>query len=146
MKEIRGSVAKVLNSTQVVINRGSAEGVTIDTIFEILDKNATEIKDPETGKLLGSIDRPKIRVRVVIVEERLSIAETYITRRVNRGGSGTSLGLTGIFNPPDYIDERETLKAEEKEWEDLPEDKSLVKVGDPVRSISGSEGELVKAD
>jgi hypothetical protein len=136
MTEIRGSVAKILNSTQIVINRGSKDGVQKGMVFEVLDKNATEIVDPETNKILGSIDRPKVEIRVVTVEERLSIAETYKTRRVNRGGNGSSLtAITGMFNPPDYVDVRETLKAEDKAWEDLPEEKSFVKIGDPVRRV-----------
>lgn len=133
---IRGSVAKILNSTQIVINRGSKDGVVVGMIFEVLDKNATEIVDPETKKVLGSIDRPKVQVRVCLLEEKLCIAETFKTRRINRGGNGGSLlAIAGMFNPPDYVDELETLKAEEKAWEDLPEEKSYVKVGDPVRSI-----------
>lgn len=136
MKEIRGSVARILNSTQIVINRGSKEGVEIGMVFEVLDKNATEIMDPETGELLGSIDRPKVEVKIVTIEEKLSIAETYKTRRINRGGNGSSLtAFTGMFSPPDYVDELETLKAEDKAWEDLPEEKSFVKVGDPVRNV-----------
>jgi hypothetical protein len=139
MKEIKGSVAKILNSTQVVINRGSKGGVVKGMVFEVLDKNATQIKDPETGDLLGSIDRPKVEVRVSIVEEKLCIAGTFKTRRVNRGGTGSSLtSIAGMFSPPNYVDELETLKATEKEWEDLPEDKSYVKVGDPVRLVDSS--------
>lgn len=136
MTEIRGSVAKILNSTQIVINRGKKDGVTEGMTFEVLDKSATEIIDPETGKNIGSIDRPKIQVQVVMLEDKLAIAETFKTRRVNKGGSGSSMGLTNLFSPPDYVDVRETFKAEEKAWEDLPEEKSFVKVGDPVRLVA----------
>ena len=134
--EIRGSIAKVLNSTQIVINRGTKDGVEIGMIFEVLDKNATDIKDPETDELLGSIDRPKVQVKVSITEEKLSIASTFKTKRVNKGGSGSSLTtIGGMFSPPNYVEEVETLKAEDKAWEDLPEEKSYVKIGDPVRLI-----------
>lgn len=136
MTEIRGSVAKILNSTQVVINRGSEQGVKHGMVFEILDKNATKIEDPETGKVLGNIDRPKVEVKIVIVDKKLSIAETFKTRRVNRGGNGSS--FAGLFSPPNYVDERETLKSEDKAWEDLPEEKSYVKVGDPVRLVENA--------
>ena len=137
MKEIRGSVAKILNSTQIVINRGKNQGVTVGMVFEVLDKNATSIIDPETKKVLGSIDRPKVQVKVSLLEDNLAIAETFKTRRVNKGGTGGALAAlsSGMFTPPNYVDELETLKAKEKAWEDLPEEKSYVKVGDPIRSI-----------
>ncbi|HRJ06545.1 MAG TPA: hypothetical protein PK096_03360 [Candidatus Saccharibacteria bacterium] len=133
MKEIRGSVAKILNTTQLVINRGSIHGVKIGMIFEVLDKNATDIIDPETKKKLGSIDRPKVRVKVTIVESKLAMAETFQIKTVNRGGTG--LSLANVFSPPEYVDVKETFKSAEKAWEDLPEEKSYVKVGDPVRSV-----------
>lgn len=138
MKDIRGSVAKVLNATQVVINRGSKDGVELGMIFEILDKNATEIIDPETKKPLGNIDRPKVQVRVSILEEKLCLAETFKTKRINRGGSGLA-SFGNMFAAPDYIDVKETFKAEEKAWEDLPEEKSYVKVGDPVRLAQNTD-------
>jgi hypothetical protein len=135
--EVRGLVAKVLNSTQIVINKGIKDGVKVGTIFEVLDKNATDIRDPKTKELLGSIDRPKVQVKVSIVEEKLCIASTFRTKTVNRGGTGSSItSIAGMFSAPNYVEELETLKAEEKAWEDLPEEKSYVKVGDPVRSIS----------
>lgn len=138
--EIHGSVAKILNTTQVVINRGTKDGVKIGMIFEILDKNATKIVDPESGKMLGSIDRPKVQVKVVIIEENLSIAETFRKKTVNRGGVGTGLGaMSSMFSAPDYVDVRETFKATEKAWEDLPEERSYVKVGDPVQLVSTTQ-------
>ncbi len=131
---IRGSVAKVLDSRSLVINRGSEDGVTKGMVFEVLDKKATNVKDPDTGKILGSIDRPKIRVKVSLLEDKLAIAETYVMRTVNKGGSG-SLGISGLLAAPRYVEEVETLKAKEKEWEDLPEEESIVQLGDPVRSV-----------
>lgn len=136
---IRGSVAKVLDSRSLVINRGSEDGVAEGMVFEVLDKKATNVKDPETGKVLGSIDRPKIRVKVALLEKKLAVAETYVMRTVNKGGSG-SLGISGLLAAPRYVEEVETLKAKEKEWEDLPEEESIVQVGDPVRSVDTVKG------
>ena len=37
--------------------------------------------------------------------------------------------------PPKWITKYETLKTEEKTWEDLDEEKSYVKTGDPVVQV-----------
>ena len=37
--------------------------------------------------------------------------------------------------PPKYVNRPETLKTEEKTWEDLDETKSYVKTGDPVVEV-----------
>lgn len=129
---VRGTVAKILNSRTLVINKGKEAGVRKGMVFEVLDKEATEIFDPETGDSLGGIDRPKIKVKTTLVEGKLSIAETFEKYTYNRGGSGT-LNLSMMLAAPDYVEKVETLKAEEKEWEDLPPEKSIVKVGDPIR-------------
>lgn len=142
-KNIRGVVAKILNTTQLVINRGRNDGVREGMIFEVLDKNATEIIDPETQEVLGNIDRPKVSVKVIIVEDKLCLAETYKVERINEGGSG-SVSLSMMFAPPKYVDVQETFKASEKAWEDLPEEQSYVKIGDPVRLASDQRADYSK--
>lgn len=135
-REIRGLVAKILDSRSLVINKGSNDGVAKTMVFEVLDKNATKIIDPETKENLGSIDRPKVRVRVVDVSDRLAIAETFETYTYNRGGMGGFPNISRMLAAPDYVKKVETLRSEEKEWDSLPEERSYVKVGDPVRQIN----------
>lgn len=130
---IKGYVAKIINTTSLVINKGTEDGVRTGMIFQVLDKNTEEIIDPITKESLGGIERVKIEVKVTVVKEKISIAETYRTTRVNVGGSGVSmLDLASAFSPPKYVDRKETLKTDEETWEDLPEEKSKVKTGDPV--------------
>jgi hypothetical protein len=137
---IRGKVARVLNSRELVINRGSEDGVRRGTVFEVLDPGGSDIPDPDTGEVLGSVYRPKVRVRVVVVEPRLSIASTYRVRRVNTGGTG---GLIGVgarsalesLRPPNWIEVPETFKSNEAAWEEISEDESLVRTGDLVREV-----------
>ena len=56
---IRGKIARVLNSREVAINLGSGNGVKVGMHFDVLDKNSEDIMDPDTGALLGSIERAK---------------------------------------------------------------------------------------
>jgi hypothetical protein len=102
--------------------------------FAVLDTAAEGIEDPETGEDLGSVYRTKVRVEVVIVKERLAIARTYITKQVNVGGTGLG-GFGDAFKPPRWINRFETLKADEAAWQELSEERSLVKTGDPVEQI-----------
>lgn len=140
---IRGKVARILNSRELAINVGSKDGVTVGMKFDVLEPKGEEIKDPDTGEVLGSLSRPKVRVRVKSVQERLSVATTFKEYEVNVGGVGSSLtaGLEGVgrlsdlLRPPKYVKKVETLKTEEKTWEDLDEKQSYVKIGDPVLQV-----------
>jgi hypothetical protein len=142
---IKGKVARVLNSRELVINRGSEHGVERGMTFEVLDASGSEIRDPDTDEIIGSVYRPKVRVRVLTVEPRLSVARTYRTRQKNVGGTG-GLGLGGLLissgfggsssAPPKWVEVPETFKSEEAAWENLEENKSFVKTGDPVRQVT----------
>jgi hypothetical protein len=131
---IRGKVARILNSRELVLNIGSKQGVSVGMYFEVLDANGEDICDPDTGEVLGSIDRPKVRVQVTSVQESLCMASTFKKARVNIGGRGYGAvaGLSDLFQPPKYVDKYETLKTTEKTWENLSEADSYVKTGDPV--------------
>ncbi len=137
---IRGKVARILNSRELAINVGSADGVVVGMYFDILDAKGEDITDPESGEVLGSVERPKVRVRVIKVQDRLSVASTYRARKINVGGQGLALDIIGsrfsdLFMPPKYVTKYETLKTDEKTWEDLDEQQSYVKTGDPVVQV-----------
>ena len=142
---IRGKVARILNSRELVMNVGSEGGVAVGMKFDVLDPKGEEIKDPDTGEVLGSLARPKVRVRVKSVQDHLSVAETFREREVNIGGlgpAGLATGSEGIeriselLRPPKYVKKVETLKTTEKTWEDFDEKESYVKTGDPVRQVT----------
>ena len=127
---IRGKVARVLNSREVAINKGSDDGVKIGMIFKILSTKGSEIKDPDTGEPLGSVDLVKTSVKVTVVQERITVASTYRSHRVNVGGRG--LALAGLFEPPKWETRVETLRIDEAAIEDLDEEDAIVHTGDPV--------------
>lgn len=132
---IRGKVARVLNSREIAINVGSEKGVDVGMHFDVLDPKYENIRDPDTNELLGSVERPKVRVQVIKVQEKLSIASTYRKKEINVGGTS----FTGIFSeflmPPDWRTKYETLKTEEQDWEDIDAKGSYVNVGDPVAQV-----------
>ena len=131
---IRGKVARILNARELALNIGSRHGVEVDMVFDVLDASAEDVKDPDTGMTIGSIYRPKVRVKVLEVQELICVASTYKSRRVNVGGSGLGV-MSSVFAPPRWIREFETLRTEEATWEDLDEKDSYVSSGDPVVQV-----------
>lgn len=137
---IRSKVARVLNSREIVIAAGSEQGVRVGMYFDVLDPKGEDIRDPDSGEILGSIDRPKVRVKVTSIQEKLAIASTFKKQKINVGGEAEGFASIGAFSralmPPKYVTKYETLKTNEKTWEDLEEDQSYVKTGDPVVEVA----------
>lgn len=146
---IRGKVARVLTTRLLVISVGSIDGVTVGMKFDVLDPKGENITDPDTGDVLGSISRPKVRVAVAQVQERLAVAQTFRKTRVNVGGQGlgglgVALSMREALTPPRWIEKHETLKTQEQTWENLDVSQSYVKRGDPVVEVT--ETSLVLPD
>ena len=139
-KLIRGKVARILNSRELALNVGLEHGVELDMLFDVLDPNAENIQDPDTSAIIGSLYRPKVRVKVVDVQEKISVASTYRSRKINLGGTGQSLqAWADMLTPPKWIREYETLKTDEATWEDIDEEDSYVATGDPVVQVHNNE-------
>jgi hypothetical protein len=134
---IRGKVARILNSRELILNVGSSAGVVVGLYFDILDPKGEDIRDPDTDEVLGSIERPKVRVQVTKVDEKLCVASTYKKRQVNVGGRGFGVqdDFARMLAPPKYVTQFETLKTTEKTWENLSEEQSYVKIGDPAVQV-----------
>lgn len=144
---IRGKVARILTSRDIAINVGSESGVAVGMRFEVMDTKGQDIKDPDTGETLGSIERPKVRVEISKVQKRLSIASTYNKVTENIGGRGIGdVSLSRLFMPPRWVTTYETLKTEEKTWEDLDEADSYVNIGDPVVQVLESPAAVVDSE
>ncbi len=142
---LRGKVARVLNSREVAINIGVEDGVTVGMYFDVIDPKEEDIKDPDTGEVLGSIKRPKVRVQVTHVQEKLSVAATYRSKRVNLGGSGhleaaaLAIGpFARALMPRGWVTRYETLRKTESprvKFSNLEEEDSYVNIGDLVVQI-----------
>jgi len=106
---IQGKVAAVVNERELAINVGKKSGVRVGMKFKVLTDNPTEIRDPETNDVLGYIDREKVRVKAVDVQESFSICRTYEIYII--GGQWHNLmNATDMFAPP--REEPETLEAD----------------------------------
>lgn len=139
-EKIRAKVARVLNSREIVFTAGSTNGVVVGMYFDVMDQKGEDITDPDTGEVLGSVEWPTVRVQVTQVQDRISIASTFKKKRINVGGVGGSFlndlgAVSRALMPPKYVEKYETLKTDEKTWEDLNEEQSYVKTGDPVVQV-----------
>ena len=109
-------------------------------MFDILTPKGYEIKDPDTGEVLGSLERTKTRVRVVRVLDRISVATTFRRTEVNVGGDSARIrrylyGENKAFEPPRWTTQYETLETTEAAWDELPDEDRRVFTGDPVVQV-----------
>lgn len=132
VEPIRGKIASILNDREVALNRGRSHGVSRGMEFDILSNHAQEVRDPDTDEILGSIQRPKVSVKVTLVYDKMSVAETFRKHRVNVGGTGVGIGM---FQPPKWEEHYETLRREDARVDEMSEFDSYVSRGDPVVQV-----------
>jgi len=87
---IEGKVAAILNERELVINKGTDAGVKGEMKFKVMEPGV-DIKDPDTGEPLGTIQREKIRVEIVEVHPRYSVGRTYETYVISVAGLGSDV-------------------------------------------------------
>ena len=140
---IRGKVARVLNGQEIVINAGIVDGVTVGMDFNVMDTNGEDIRDPDTDEVLGSIERPKVKVRVIHAQEKLAVAtpppskgtNTDILAEITTSAIPTlgpvARSLIVVTPRKPYAGSQKTAKTTH-----VPDNKDTdVKIGDPVVQI-----------
>ena len=133
---LEGKVATVINSRELALNIGSNFGVKENMIFKILAETPVEIKDPDTGEILDTIDREKVRVKVSEVNKKSSICKTFRVFHY-RGLLSTSGSLVGAMTDRKEV---ETLKIDDStKIPPLSEEESFVKTGDRAIQILNDE-------
>jgi hypothetical protein len=94
-------VVKILDGYEVVINRGSNDGIQPGAVFLLFGLDDI-IVDPDTGEHLGRLELVRGRARVTHIQERLSTLEsserfnTSGTKKIIRRDAGRTLGLLGL--------------------------------------------------
>lgn len=135
---IIGKVAGVLNARELFINIGSSKGVRVGMRFKVLTKEPLEVRDPDTGDILGIVDREKVRVKVVEVQESFSICRTYRSKTIGGGLYATGGALADLMGPAKEVPE--TLQADASSYPPpLSEEESYVKKGDRVAMVTSDD-------
>jgi hypothetical protein len=139
-ENISGTVIRILNDREVVINRGQMSGLAEGAFIGVIDPETEDLTDPETGENLGSIRRYKVALKVTQLSERLAIAATYKTKQVNVGGlgdpNGGILGVTKTMAPRRYVTQVEKLRLSENAGKPLGPSESRVQEGDRFEVIT----------
>ena len=124
MEPIRGKVAQILDSRQVVLNVGSEDRVSEGMMFKIVNPKGEQIRDPDSNQVLGSVESLIAFVRVIKVQEKLSVATTSAA---NPAVSPGTLGpFARVLMPPRWVDQYESVGA----------NLGTVNIGDPVVQVA----------
>ena len=124
---LKGRVAAVLNTRELAINIGSQAGVLIGMKFRVLEPEES-VCDPDTQEIIGYVQREKIRVKVVELQEKLAVGRTYETY--------PTVGIDfrpALFGPPQT--HVRTLASDDALSRSLSSESSFVKAGDPVIQV-----------
>ena len=139
---IRGKVARVLNGQEIVINAGIVDGVTVGMDFNVMDTNGEDIRDPDTDEVLGSIERPKVRVRVIHAQEKLAVATPPQSKGVNTDIlselADSAIPTLGPVARSLIVTPRKPYAGSQKTGKiaHVPDNKDTgVKIGDPVVQV-----------
>lgn len=146
-KAITGKVAEVISDREVILNKGSADGVREGMYFKILDPNAFNVVDPDTNEVLGGLKRVKVALVAKQVAERLTLATTFRTTTVNIGGN-LNTGFESVarsLTAPRYVERVERLRYDPNAARPISEKDSIVAKGDPFESTDQTSAETIES-
>ncbi|MCJ1697811.1 hypothetical protein MT349_18670 [Rathayibacter caricis] len=127
---IQALVARILNTTDLALNKGSNDGVETGMKFAILSGTGEDILDPETNEVLDSIPIAKTVVKVIQVTPRVAVARTF--RSYTRSGIFDALSIGRSET------RHETLESNERSaQQELDPARAKVNVGDPAVEYTG---------
>jgi hypothetical protein len=72
---VMARVAGAISAYELVFDAGSAAGVEVNNLAEVYREHS--INEVGSQKLLGTVRRTLVRVRIIEVQEFLSVGETY---------------------------------------------------------------------
>ncbi|MCL2489764.1 MAG: hypothetical protein FWF36_03420 [Propionibacteriaceae bacterium] len=127
-QQFQAKVARIINNTDLALNKGLEDGVEVGMKFAILSDAGEDIRDPDSGEVLDSIQIAKTVVKVIYVTSRLSIGRTF--RKYESAGIFATFGQGTT--------RYETLASDESRvQQELDPAKAKVKVGDRAVEYTG---------
>ncbi len=136
---IEGKVAKILDDQSLVLNVGSAQGVTPGMLFCIFAA-VEEVKDPDTGQSLGAWEAVKGYVQAAHPQERLTVCRVYTPQQRSaeeRAGNVLSAEMIEVSllrsSSP-----RARLNVDRSQLSGMPEIGPIA-VGDRARSVDEAQ-------
>lgn len=121
---LKGNIVRILDQYRVVINLGKKDGVSENMKF-IIYELGEEIRDPIGRKSLGQLELVKGRIKIIHVQEKMSIGESD-----NYHTEEEISGFAMLMQSKKTTTQMTPLIVEGKPPSDF---KSPIKVGDTVR-------------
>lgn len=125
---LHGKVAKLLNLREVALNVGAKDGVVEGMKFNVLNRNAGDILDPDTKEVLGSLTLPKLQIEINFITDEYSVAEVVGTRS---GG----FGIPSFFFEGSSLRSLTLKRGDHPGVEEIDPKDSIVQVGDVVIEV-----------
>ncbi|MFH1008608.1 MAG: hypothetical protein V1800_14100 [Candidatus Latescibacterota bacterium] len=132
MSSIIGKIAKIVDETTFLLNKGAQDGVRNGMRFVVFDEG-DEVSDPESGESLGVWEIVKGTLIVVNTQERLSMAQTPEKTKAAQSQTLSAL-MVEASRSGSGDQQREPLSINRSEMSGRPVVQA-VSVGDPVRSV-----------
>lgn len=130
---LRAKIIALLDNQRVVINAGHKHGVRSGNPFFIYEEGE-EIKDPESGEVLGKLENIKAHMEAFLVQEKMTV---LLPMPIQKHESSTvlsaSLAQTYSSSKSQYIDRAELNVRQDQIWG--VRQPSQIVIGDAVRSV-----------
>ncbi len=144
-KIIEGKVAKILDEYSIVINVGRNDGVTEGMVFVVFTQSSDEIKDPDSGETLGTLENVKDYVSAVHIQDKFATCVAKEVKRIPEEGessgaqtlSGAMMAESMSARPGGKI-RTEKLNVNTSQIAGVPQ-LGPITVGDKVRSVDIKE-------
>ncbi|MEE9260112.1 MAG: hypothetical protein V3U40_03240 [Candidatus Scalindua sediminis] len=141
-KIIEGKVAKILDEYSMVINVGRNDGVTEGMVFVIFTQSGNEIKDPDTGETLGTLENVKDYVSVAHIQDKFATCVAKEVKKIHKEGeisgaqtlSGAMMAEAMSARPEGSKIGTEKLNVNTSQIAGVPQ-LGPISVGDRVRSV-----------
>jgi hypothetical protein len=144
-KIIEGKVAKILDEYSIVINVGRNDGVTEGMVFVVFTQSSDEIKDPDSGETLGTLENVKDYVSAVHIQDKFATCVAKEVKRIPEEGessgaqtlSGAMMAESMSARPGGKI-RTEKLNVNTSQIAGIPQ-LGPITLGDKVRSVDIKE-------
>lgn len=110
---IEGKIAGIVNSTDVIMNKGGEDGVKPEMTFQIYSYGE-EIVDPETNESLGQVENVKADTKVKHIQDRMTILTSSETTQKTTGLTIMSQMRSSQVVQKDITNEDEDYRNESK--------------------------------
>jgi hypothetical protein len=131
-KTLSGRIIRILDNTTVIVNLGSSDGITSETVFSVLGE-PEDVVDPETTEVLGTVSIVKGRVRAKSVSDKFTICtSTWKAYAFEQLLGMMALGAKGQGTVSEEGGAWRVLDKDVKPWRAVSED--FVRVGDQVET------------